>query len=115
VENALCGSYHWSATGQCYVDDGRFRTGCLPHDALPYDQAFHTYRLEWSTGPGNTWEASWWADERLLFRINEISDPRAPPPMESYYLIAETALAWWIPGDDAPGIGEGYTKHYIDW
>ena len=92
--NSICGSYHWSGDGRCYVDDGRFRTGCATYSQIPYDTAFHTYTLAWSVGPGGTWEISWSYDDRAIFLINEMSDPRAPPPSASYYVIAETALAW---------------------
>ena len=34
--DAICGSYHWGK--QCFVDEGRFRTGCLSHQEFPYDE-----------------------------------------------------------------------------
>jgi hypothetical protein len=46
--DAICGSYHWARNGQCFVDEGRFRTGCLPYYTLPYDQDFHTYAVEFN-------------------------------------------------------------------
>jgi hypothetical protein len=106
----LC-RYHWGTT--CFVDRGAGRTGCHSHTQLPYDDGFHTYAAEWD--PDGT--IRWWYDGAQVFQVDRTSDPDAPlPPPDRMMLIINTALAWWVdPPGAPPGIGDGYTFHYVDW
>ena len=103
--------YHWGTT--CFVDRGAGRTGCRSHTQLPYDDGFHTYAAEWD--PDGT--IRWWYDGAQVFQVDRASDPDAPlPPPDRMMLIINTALAWWVdPPGAPPGIGDGYTFHYVDW
>jgi hypothetical protein len=59
--------------------------------------------------------AQWYYDGRLIYTIDRQSDPGAPLPVpDNMMVVMNTALAWWLqPSGQAPGIGDGYTFHYI--
>lgn len=54
---------------------------------MKYDQAFHTYAVEWF--PDGV--IRWFYDGRQVFEINKGSDPRAPlPPRDRMIIVLNT-------------------------
>lgn len=129
--NAMCSSYHWGTS--CFQDEGATLTGCVSEAELDTTQ-FHIYTVKWTTdfiewstettgafyvmttATSGLTSASFPAWKNAFIRT--VPGISLPSP-NNFELIMQSALAWWVPPQNAApgdvGIGRGSMEHIIDW